>query len=340
MEVREAGPALDASLTALARAMTPADALIALDLGATDDTARRLRAFGEDRRVQLIRLGETDLTLAARLSLALGQAETPYLMALDPEDRLRAAGLDQLRLRLDAASPQTTVVASGWWFARPRQVLPRPDTARFATIPDTPKARDLDALCPDPRRCVLNVAHWREKTAEIARIDGAFSLYSSLIKGAERLAFVPDPAVLHPRHAVDPGPALREMARRVTSRPRAEKAALIDALTPWLDETALLTAPDQFEALLGGLETFSTALPRATRKALLTLEGPCGALLRARRSGGVDSARAAFALIVAAEDRARSETLALEVAALHAALDVALPGPDYLRDLYARLRGP
>lgn len=338
MVTQDDGPDLDAGLRALGAVMAPDDRLIAFDTGSTDHGAARLEAF--DAPCDLIRLETGALGWAEAMRLALDLAQTPYLMALQPRDRLCPAPLSALRDHLAAAAPDLAVLQTGWWLCDPEHPMPRTDAARVTALSAPADPAALQGLCPDPRRLVLSRSPWRERSAVFGAGRTASSLYSEMLVQAGSVHVQPGPVLVHPPAPVDPVPLLRDVLREMAALPSAARTARLDARLVWLDEVVMRTPPEAGAALLDAFTLLLRGLARPLRARLRAADGPSGRVAAALHRRGRAETLATIALLAAQENRKRSDHLATDYARLRSDLDLALPGPDYLRALYARLRGP
>jgi hypothetical protein len=163
--------------------------------------------------------------------------------------------------------------------------------------------------------------------------------YEAAVQGAGRIGFVPAPVLLSPLPApCDPAPQIATLSARLSAAPRGDAPALLGRALLRLDDMLALLDPAQAEGFLAAARAFAAALPRRLRRQALAHEGPSGAILSDLRRGDGASARARLTLHFAAQDRARVAALTGEIAQLRADLDLALPGPDYLVDLFHRAR--
>lgn len=338
MVTQDEGADLDAGLRALDAVMTPDDRLIAVDTGSTDHSVARLEAF--DARCHLVRLDAGALGWAEAMRLALDLAQTPYLMALQPRDRLCPGPLSALRDYLAASAPDLAVLETGWWLCDPDHPMPRSDTALAMALPAPADPAALQGLCPDPRRLVLSSARWRDRREALGADKTAVSLYAEVLAQAGSAHFQPGPVLLHPPAPADPVALLRDVAQEMAALPAAARAARLDARLVWLDEVVMRTPPEAGAALLDAFAGVLRGLARPLRRRLRAADGPAGMIAAALHRRGRAEALATLALLAAQENRRRTEHLATDYARLRGDLDLALPGPDYLRALYARLRGP
>lgn len=337
MVTHNEGADLDPALHALGAAMTPADRLIVFDTGSTDRTVARLRAFGAP--CHLVQLEVDVLDWGDAMRLALDLAKTPYLMAIGCRDRLCPDPLAELQGRLAAETPDLAVLETGWWLCYPDHPFPRTDATRSETLNATPKAEALQRLCPDPRRLVLSREVWQAQGAILAAPGSEGTLYATLLARAGTAIFQPGPVLLHQPAPLDSVAVLRDVGREIANLSAAARAARLDARLVWLDEAVLRAPPETGPALMAALSVLVRGLARPLRRHLREAEGPCGQLARAEHRGGRAEALATLALLAAHEDRTRTERLTADYARMRRDFDLALPGPDYLRALYERIRG-
>lgn len=342
MATGEEGPDLDLFLQSLARVIGPTDVLIVFHSGDAP-TLARLQDFAEDQPTQIIEI-ETPLAgLGDLLRLGLVLSETSYCLTLAPTDRLKPAGLTVLRERLERASPDLCLMGSAWWLADTSHPLPRADAAAFKTLPARPGAAALSGLLPDPRRLVFRTLSWAERAARWPAGLSGKPLYERALTERSDLAAQPATTLLHQPIAVDSVSMLADFRQALTARAKADRAACLTEWAPLLDEYLSLCAPEDAKICLGALPQIAALLPRRTRRMVGQMAEPFAGtfatLLAAQITQGNLGAKAELGMLLAAEQQRRNAVLARAYGQLRQDVDLALPGPDYLRRLYARLRG-
>lgn len=338
MTTQNAGAALEDTLRALGIAMKQGDRLIAIDTGSTDKTLTQLKTFGEVVGCDLIQLGNAALSDGEALALALDMAQTPYLMLLGPQDRLNQNVVQQLRKRLKLEQPELAMFNSGWWHGDPTRAVDRIDAARASGLPPLVSAVNLYGLCPDPRRCVISRDIWKDHCEMLINANTPVALYTALIAECDNIPFMNAKMVLHPQDLVDPTPLLITAATHITALPRAAQPAALRDLMIWIDDAVVRTPTEAADVLIRGLEAFSGRLPRGRRKQLRNHDGPAGALFEAHWRSGREGALLRFVLGTLVEQQRQNEALIADYTRLKRNLQAALPGAQYLRDLYDRAR--
>lgn len=339
MTTHNEGTAFKDTLEALANAMQSGDRVIALDAGSTDDTPVLLAAFSEVVGCDVMGLEGTVLHQGEALALGLELAQTPYVMLLDSADRVHPDWAERLRQRLSAATPDTAMVNSGWWYADPSRALARVDATRIKALPEQGPVSTLYGLCPEPRRLVLAREAWLPRSATLAAADTAHALYVSVLEQSDTCVFVQEPVVLHPHAPMDPAPLLTVLGARINALPREAQVAGLRAGMIWADDAVARTPADQGSALIAALEAFSKGLPRRLRGQLHTHDGPVGVLWKARKSGGQQGALLCFAQMALATQQQHNRSLLEALEQMQKERQAALPLPHYLQALYDRARG-
>lgn len=337
MATRDEGPELELALRALARASGPGDRLLVFHSG-DDRSLTRLQGFAAEYPTRTIRTdspvgGHRDL-----LRLALDMAETEYTLVLSPSDRLQAEAFAGLRQTLAQTAPDLALLHSAWWLADDSHPLPRSDSAAFDSLPPQPAAADCAGLLPDPRRLVYRTADWLARLATWPAAPDARAFYERALADSSGLSVTRAPALLHALTPVDPVPTLQALIHALRERPRAERAACLADWRPALDEALTLCPPGQSAAFLTALPRIVALLPRPLRRDMARQPGPFARLLEAQIAEGPLGARVTLSLQLSEQQQQRSDILAAAYGRLRADLDLALPGPAYLHDLYTRLR--
>lgn len=338
MATRNEGPDFDLCLRALARARGPDDALLVFHTG-DGQTLGRLEAFAEHHATRIIQTDTSVERPGDLLRLGLKMAETDYVLALAPTDRLHAEGIAGLRAHLGRDAPDLCLIHSAWWLADADHPLPRRDSAAFETLPQHPDAAALTGLLPDPRRLVFRTRDWAGRApAWPAKLEGK-ALYAQALAERTELTCLGMPALLHLLQPVDPGPVLSACAEALAACPKGDRAACLADWAALLDEHLTLCPPAEAATLLAALPRIAALLPRAARRGMDSRPGPFARLLATQIREGDTGAKAELGLQLAAEQQRRTDILAAAYGRLRRDLDLALPGPDYLHALYARLRG-
>ncbi|WP_204115969.1 hypothetical protein [Shimia biformata] len=339
-------PVLRRALDHLRHALTGADHLVALVCGDPgDDTLPELARAGLDP----VRMDEADLSWAAALklvpSLVRDRTEAgtregaqnggPYLLALDAADMIDPGALDRLRRRLAGDGPDQpdlVVVNRGWWLGAPAVALPAPDADRLAALAPRPDRAALGALMPDPARLVIH----RDL---LARLDAAdetdpVALWRLALERAERPLPWSDVVWLSRFRRRSAAPVFAAIPAGDDAAPAAREQALTQA-----GDALAFTGPDEARAILRAAEDLLARLtPQLIPAAGIPGTGPAADLLRTLQDEGRAMALTGLLLDLATAEQRRTEALAAALSELRADLDLALPGPDYLRRLYDRIR--
>ena len=337
MATRDEGPELELALRALAQVSGPGDSLLVFHAG-DDRNLTRLQGFAAEYPTRII---QTDSPVGGHrdlLRLALEMAETDYTLVLSPSDRLQPEALETLRKTLAQATPDLCLLHSAWWLADASAPLPRSDSAVFGTLPAEPTAPDCSDLLPDPRRLVYRTDHWLARLATWPAEPDARSFYKRVLADSATLSVMRTPTLLHAFTPTDPTPVLRGVTNDLSERTKGERTACLAGWLPTLDEALTLCPPGQSAALLGALPGITALLPRQLRQGMARQPGPFARLLEAQITEGPLGAKATLSLQLSQQQQHRSDLLAAAYGRLRADLDLALPGPAYLHDLYTRLR--
>lgn len=338
MATENEGPDLDLALRALAQVKEPEDALLVFHSG-DDRTLARLQSFAADHPATIVRTDSPVGDHAGLLRLALEMAETDYTMVLAPTDRLHPAAFSALRKTLSQETPDLCLIHSAWWLADAEHPLPRSDSALFETLPPQPSATDCANLLPDPRRLIFRTADWLARLATWPAATDDRALYDRALTQSTELMAAPAPLLLHLYAPADPTSALLGFAQALAARPKAERAVCLVEWMPLLDESLALCPPAKTSAVLGALPDIIAQLPRPVRRNMAQQPGSFARLLEAQIAEGRVGAKAELSLQISAQQQRHTDILANAYGRLRRDLDLALPGPDYLRSLYTRLRG-
>ncbi|MDU8930016.1 glycosyltransferase family A protein [Alisedimentitalea sp. MJ-SS2] len=331
------GPRLRRSLAALERGLLPDEDLTVFDLGSTDDTLPELASFMGPRAGELIRLTRPDLSRSEAITLARDVARHPYLLVLDGCDLLISEALDGLR-RVLAQEPQAVVLNRGWGLGGVDAILPAPDAARMATLGSDPDCGALMTLTPDPDRLLIHAGLAGKLAKELACEACAsgtpaqdWALWQQILTRAESVALHPETLWISPLPARPVAPVFTAIA--ASPAPVEE----IGRMLSWAEDALIFAAPDEAPALLQAAQEMLAALS-PEHVAALPDTAPLVPLLAALTRDDTALALTHIALLLAAQERRRNDALCAALAGLRHDLDLALPGPAYLRDLYDRIR--
>ncbi|KAA8610016.1 hypothetical protein [Salipiger aestuarii] len=290
--------------------------VIGAGLGA-EIAARLTETVGRER---IVLLDRTECPMDIACALVRQQTGQAHVLPLRPGDRLAAGAAAGLATWLAREDPALALLGGGFHLG---------DGA--APLPGTPV---LDAARPDPRR-LLPRGGCAPQIDPFADPAAAWAAWESALDGSAPALFEA-PVLLRPLPQASALPALTELGARLKTAPRGAAPALLARLAPWLDDAlAMAPAGHAFETAAAAL-ALRAALPRALRREAAALPGATGALLRADTEA---AALAVLGLLASARQDRIAQALAAGQAQLRRDLDLALPGPEYLADLYARVRG-
>ncbi|WP_373049933.1 hypothetical protein [Thalassovita aquimarina] len=335
MIAESGGDDLWARCGALAAVTEPGDEVLLCDSGASVDGAQLLRRFGEEVgwgekvTVRLVALSDTRRPPEAGWSALRGLSDRAVVLVLPDRARPVAKGIKALRAMLEQGAPDLVLVNSAWMLAGPHSVLSCPDVGRWpmfgAQQGDAARAAALQ-LMPDPARLLPTDGQPGDD-------------YEAAIEQAASIGFVPDPVLLSPLPAPrDPAPQVAALSVHLSAAPRDTAPDRLARALLRLDDILAQLDPGHAESFLHAARDFTAALPRRLRRQAVAHEGQTGAILSDLKRGDTASARSRLAVIFTAQDRARVAALTGEIGQLRSDLDLALPGPDYLMDLFHRTR--
>ncbi len=352
---RNEGRGLGLVLRQLGAAMRAGAKVLVISAGSQEDTLAQIRFFGEscgqgagsesgqgsEDGPDILRLDQDDLDMAAALALGRDRLGTPYVLGLGGEDLICADAIAPLIARLIAEQPDLMICNHSWRVAGRGFALPCVDAARMAALAGraTPSRAALRGLLADPRRFLLagRDVVWPE-TGTGAGAGDDWDIYDTILKQAGRVAVFTDPVVLRPEPDDLSVALFKTVAAQLAACPPASRLALMERLLPRLGDGMAFYAPENAMDVLRGAARLREILPPPEWHAAARVPGPAGGLLGAVQQGGDPAGLGVLAHLAATQDRARLLALSREIRALREDLDLALPGDDYLRALYERVR--
>lgn len=303
------------SCQSLAQVLCAGDDLVLFETGSATDRPldRFTRETGWPHNIIPKHIRLPDMPAAdQRLALAQSQADHPYIVQLTSQDIMRPKGVAELRQAAGAA-PDLIVANHGWHLGQGLGQMPTADADRWAG------ALDAHMLSADPDRL----------TGPAAGPD-----YDAALAKAQSIQLVSEPVLLRPLPDHMDLTTIPDITKGVLASGPADRATYLGRALQRLSDGLALLHPDQALTCLGALTQMLNALPRRDRKAAAA-QMP---LLAALSKGGPDAALPHLMLGFAAQDRSRLQAMTKGVAQLRQDVDTALPGPDYLIELYERTR--
>lgn len=336
---RNEGLQLEETLAQLVDIHTDGVPIVAIDLGSTDNTVARLKAFSRYRPFEVVSLDTSELTQLDALRIGAGLTTAPYVMTLGGQDRLLPAGFEALKILLQDAktAPDLMVLNSGFWFADPSHPILRTDHTVAVSLPPGASPHDLLDLCPDPRRLVVSRDAAVLSEGAGTRLTGG-ELYAVCVLESAQPVFCRDLTLLHPLGKTDTGPQLRRLLADLKTSDRRARMMMLDRVLIWSDDAVLNCAPEQAPQLCLRLRPIAHTLPRAAYNKAVAHPGPSGPLFAALKSRNDSAALTAFALAALARQQRDVDSLVRHNTDLMRTLKSALPSPEELRILYDRAR--
>jgi len=277
-------------------------------------------------------------TRSEAAALARHHTGMPYALSLKPKDQLYGPGVKALAAKLTASDPDVIVLGSGWGHPGTGQPIPGPDAERIANLPLHPAAADLLDLYPDLRRVLIRN---NSSTPPVSKADtlAIWRAWETVLEAPEQVLFCPDPVILPPLPHQSAAGAMMALSTQVSTLKKSDFSAKLDRYLTWTGDALRLSPPAAALETIEAATLLLAALPRAFRSRACKAPEPIGPFLNAVRRGHHSEAMARLALLVSARTDLQIAALSDGFVTLRQDLDVALPGPDYLMDLYTRLRG-
>jgi len=341
------GPRLATGLHQLARALDRMDRLVIIDTGTQDDMRAHLRVFAEGpgRGAHILFLDPGAVVPATARALARRETGAEYVLELGARDLLCAGATAALEAQLEETRPEVMICPHGWWVAGPSSGLPGPDAARLAApVP----AERYPQLFADPRRLLPRDPETEERCRQAVQAGNpgqGWACYEAVLGEAATVALAAGPVLLRPLPDCRAAAAVSAARAALEALPaRAARGPALAQLLPRIFDELTQVDPANTDAVVAAARMLVGALPwrarRALRRAPVSAPGtePAAQLLAAAAAGDQVGATTLVAQLAAARDRACMRALSGEIGQLRTDLDRALPGPDYLMELYERVR--
>lgn len=365
LTVSDERTALRATLASLA-AQRPADFPVVFISSDRDSGQHDLLQTFVRRHGGRIMTTDGPLSPADTTAMARGQTGLPYVVGLAPGDLLYRPGLEALHRKLANTRPDVVVLGSGWGHPGSGTPIPGPDAERAAHLSDHPDPAELRSLYPMAGRVLLRDGHFAPRTAQATEMSEAADVAAiaalwthweqvlgeqvlgepafagqtpSLPLTPERLLFSPLPLLLPPLPSQGAARTLAAVTRRLAGVAKPDRAARLERDLIRAGDALRLSPAAAAQDTLEAAHQLLASLPRGLRRQACAAPAPVGPLLNAVRRSRPDAALAQLALLANARTDQQIAALADGFTALRQDLDLALPGSDYLMDLYMRLRG-
>ena len=316
----------------LRRAVPDDVPIVFLDEGSVDGTFVEMAECRVEARADVVRLMRPVADRATAAALVRRQAKCDYVIMLALTDRLRPQALAPFCTWLAQHRPNGAVLAGGWWSL----LAPTAPLAARSPSPDQvqPGRARLRALCADPRRLVLD-RQVAPALDPFATPGPAWAAWADLVDTTTELMYYPEPVVLRPFPEPSAAPALRAAADRLAQSPAAQRMASFALMAGWLGDALALSPARAALDVADSAQDLWAGMPRDMRLAAADLPGPMGALCAAFLNGEPLSL---LSLMATARQEQLVTLLQAHQNTLRDDVDLALPGPDYLRALYARVK--
>lgn len=318
---------------ALTAVTAAGDEVLLCDTGHSEHGTKILRRFeeetgwGKEVDVQLVALPETralpDWAMLRKLARNRAALILPDGAYPNPD------GVKALRAQLQQDAPDLLIVNSALRLGTTASSLPCSDFSRWPSAGVLKGAAARTAalqLLPEPARL-------------LPLKDPAQDTYKTAVMNAGSIGFVPATVLLLPSPpARDPRPQIAALSTWLSALPRRYDPALVTSAMGQLEDIMAHLAPQYADTFLTACADLAGALPQQLWPSIEDHDGPIRPLLDAFHNDDPGAARAQLALQFAVQDRIRVTALTEEVGRLYADLDLALPDPDYLMDLFQRAR--
>ncbi len=328
----------------LARGLDRMDRLVIIDEGSQDGTRARLRAFsdgpGRGAHILYLEQGEAPPKMARALARRVTGAE--YVLGMGRRDLLVAEAVSKLETQLQVERPDVLICPHGWWVAGPSSVLLAADAERVASADDPLSTERYLDLLPDPRRLILRDPEAEEHcllATEASDLAREWDSYDAMVSAADEVALCPDMVVLRPLPKCRTVQAITAARARLAQvMPRAERAPLVARMVSRIEDELTQVDAANTDAILAAARDLFRTLTWRERRVLRAASGSAARLLATAGAGDYATARSLVAQLAATRDRACMRALSGEIGQLRVDIDRALPGPDYLMELYERVR--
>lgn len=319
--------------------------LLLIDAGVDETTSRLLANFAVSSHAQHIALSHERCNSDVARGIAQRVAGARHVLLMRPQDRLVATTLPRLDRWLADRNPDLALLAGGWWLTEPqparpddysKSVLSYPDAARMAALPAAPDTRALLTLTPDPRRLLSAMDAPPNEIDPFSDPAAAWREWESVLSGSPASAVFLEPVLLRPLPQNGAAAALGAARARLLGASLITRSKQLTKLGPWIGDALALAPATEARATEAALQAFWSALSRRLRARAVVLPGTAGDVFSAMAQG---QSLAAISLLATARQERVSRALAAEQGRLRTDLDLALPGTEYLTDLYARVRG-
>jgi len=328
------GRQLELGLRTLTQALEPGDPLLLIDTGSQDGSLETLQIFADKtgRQVEILRLQEPGLSLAEAAQLGRQQTGADYVLAMTGQDLLLPNVVTPLKEMLKTQQPDLMICNHSWWVTGMAAPLACADASRVFE-------GEGGQLLPDLRRLLPTSAlASRLERPAAATVLAEWQAYDDCLAAAQSLAVFPEPVLMRPLPVARLGSVFDDLVALLQGRSKGQYRMLLQQQLPRISDEMILCDPAQVEADIASAVRFYGALDEDDQRWVAQFRGPVGELMAGVCSGEPAAVRMVLSLQSSTQDRARLLALTAEIRQLREDLDLALPGPEYLLEIYQRLR--
>ena len=332
------GPRLKLALASLKSALHPDDHLCIVDARPSPHPVPFLAQFVEDHEAQaeVVQLDQPGLDVVSATQAMRPRLRGTYVMGLTEQDLVQPKALAELRRRVQADAPDMMIANDAYWVAGPASQLACADSqamqdlAGHGTGQSAITRSQAQALLADPRRLVLS-----REAPELPPVPD-WARYDAALDKAGSLSVFTTPVLLRPLPQPDVARLIEGLAPLLSDK--GQGSADVALILRRVDHALVHHSPEDAARICAACRRVLGGLPRKTRRTLGTLPGQAAQLLHLVHTNGEGAAFGLLSLIAAQLDRKLHLAQIAELRQLRQDLDVALPGPDYLMELYERVR--
>jgi hypothetical protein len=322
-------PLMRRKLQELTPQLSDAFELIIFDTSGDTEVLAELRQFAKGRNMQIIVLDPSSNPVHDMNVIAKAAAEFPYVLVLNPNEWVATEYLSELVAHLLQTQPEVCVLGHAYWYGDPAVIWPTSDMPRLTALPVSPNTQELRALTPLIHRLIQRdaVSHNSEEP------DQNWNVWCDVLDHAQDITAFTHPVIRTPLPKACAAKTLAAATAVATARPED-----LGQVLQWSSDAFHLAGAEDALDLLSAITTLVRTFPEGISAFADQDTSPFGSVLKAVKEGETTLALSQIILVATTNSQIANQLMVHEVARLRRDLDLALPGPDYLRTLYDRIR--
>lgn len=322
-------PLMRRKLQELTPHLSDAFELIVFDTSDDTEVLAELRQFARGCNMQVVVLDPSSTPVRNMSEIAKAAASFPYVLVLDSNEWVAAEYLPELVAHLFQTQPEVCVLGHAYWYGDPAVIWPTSDMPRLTALSVSPSAQELRALTPLIHRFIQRDAVSNNSEEP----DQNWNVWCDVLDRTQKATTFAHPVLRTPLPKACAAKTIAAAIAVASARPKD-----LELVLQWSSDVFHLAAAEDALDLLTVITTLVLTFPKGASAFADQDTTPFGSVLKAVKEGETALALSHITLVATINSQIANQLIVHEVSRLRRDLDLALPGPDYLRRLYDRIR--